>query len=187
MIGGEGVRRWQWSLLTVVCALGLPGMAPASAPSAGPEGPLRVLGDDAPRAFFFRQAEGLAARRDVSYQPWEQTFDRLMGIEGKVLDEEIVGRSVKNIEFFTRFKHRHPDQLVLLHFNGNARDPRWESDRFFAGHWVYHSGTKVTSDIPAEAGETEIRVANASLFKVRMGRYRNRNEDVGLCMLDGQG
>lgn len=150
-------------------------------------GRLSVLSDAYPRVFFFRQVEGMAANRDVPYEQWEKAFDRLMGIEGKVLDEEIPGRSIRNIEFFTRFKNRHPDQLVLLHFNGNARDPRWESDRFFAGHWIYFNGAKVLSDIPAENGETDIPVDKPNLFKVNVGRYRSRNEDIGLCVLDAEG
>lgn len=145
---------------------------------------LRVLSDEYPRVFFFRQAEGSAAQKTLSYEQWEKTFERLMGIEGKVLDEEIPGRSIRNIDFFTRFKGRRPDQLVLLHFNGNARDPRWQSDRFFAGHWIYFNGAKILSDVPAEQGMTDIRVENPNLFKVNMGRYRNSNEDIGLCMLD---
>ncbi len=148
---------------------------------------LRILGDEYPRVFFFRQAEGMAAQKSVSYEQWEEIFERLMGIEGKVLDEEIIGRSIRNIDFFTRFKERHPEQLVLLHFNGNARDPRFESDRFFAGHWLYFNGAKILSDVPAEEGETEIQVENPNLFKVNMGRYRDKNEDIGLCMLDANG
>ncbi len=148
---------------------------------------LRVLTDGYPRVFFFRQVEGMAARRSTSYGQWEKTFDRLMGIEGKVLDEEIPGRSIKNIDFFTRFKQRHPDKLVLLHFNGNARDPRYEADRFFAGHWIYFNGAKILADVPAEQGETSIRVDKPNLFKVNMGRYRSRNEDIGLCVLDANG
>ena len=150
-------------------------------------GRLRVLKDVYPRAFFFRQCEGMAANRGVTYAQWESTFGRLMGLEGKVLDEEVVGRSARNIGFFSRFKQRNPDQLVLLHFNGNARDPRWESDRFFAGHWLYYNGTSITSDVPAEAGVTEIEVADPTLFVVNMGRYRDRNEDIGLCVLDDDG
>jgi len=159
--------------------------------SAGTEGrdlgKLRVLTEEYPRVFFFRQVESMAASRGSTYEQWEKTFDRLMGIEGKVLDEEIPGRSIKNIGFFTRFKQRHPDKLVLLHFNGNARDPRWESDRFFAGHWVYFNGAKILSDVPAEEGETDIRVDKPNLFKVNMGRYRSRNEDIGLCVLNADG
>jgi len=148
---------------------------------------LRILGADRPRAFFFRNAEGFAANRKITYERWEACFERLMGIQGKVLDEEVLGRQARNPEFFTRFKKRHPDQLVLLHFNGNARDPRYQTDGFFAGHWVYHNGAKVLADIPAEAGVTEIRVSNATLFRTGVGRYRTSNEDIGLCVLDAAG
>jgi len=148
---------------------------------------LRVLGGGYPRAFFFRQAEGFAANNRIDYARWEHAFARLMGIEGKVLEEEVPGRSERNIAFFTRFKKRHPDQLVLLHFNGNARDPRYEAEKFFAGHWIYYNGAKILSDVPAEGGETEIRVANATLFRTGVGRYRTSNEDVGLCLLDDAG
>jgi hypothetical protein len=146
-----------------------------------------VTQDAHPRAFFFRQSESLAANKNVPYARWEETFGRLMGIEGKVLDEEIVGRSVRNIEFFAEFKQRHPNQLVLLHFNGNARDPRWESGRFFAGHWLYYNGARIVSDVPAETGVTEIKVTDPRLFRVKMGRYRDKNEDIGLCVLDADG
>ncbi len=148
---------------------------------------LRVLSDDYPRAFFFRASEGLAANPRVSYEQWEQTFSRLMGIEGKVLDEEVPGRSRRNIEFFTRFKHRHPEQLVLLHFNGNARDPRDAGPGYFAGHWVYYNGATILEDVPAEQGETDIRVSDTDLFKTGIGRYRDKNEDIGLCELDADG
>ena len=158
----------------------------AASPSHEPE-KLQVLGEQYRRVFFFRQAEGSAAQQSVSYERWERTFERLMGIEGKVLEEEVPGRSIRNIDFFTRFKNRHSQQLVLLHFNGNARDPRYESSRFFAGHWVYYNGAKILSDVPAEEGETDIRVDKPGLFKVDMGRYRDQNEDIGLCVLDAEG
>jgi len=148
---------------------------------------LDCFGQAYPRAFFFRQCEGMAAGKNVSYARWEATFERLMGIQGKVLDEEVVGRSARNIDFFTRFKRLHPEQLVLLHFNGNARDPRWQSARFFAGHWLYYNGTRIVSAVPAEGGVTEIEVADPRLFRVNMGRYRDKNEDIGLCLLDAAG
>ncbi|MHC4632520.1 MAG: twin-arginine translocation signal domain-containing protein, partial [Planctomycetota bacterium] len=150
-------------------------------------GNLRIFNGQYPRVFFFRQAEGRAAQKSLSYEQWEETFERLMGIEGKVLDEEVLGRSIRNIDFFTCFKQRHPNQLVLLHFNGNARDPRYESERFFAGHWIYFNGAKILSNVPAEYGETNIHVDKPNLFKLNMGRYRDRNEDIGLCMLDAFG
>ena len=144
---------------------------------------LRVLNDEYPRAYFFRMAEGTYE----PYEDWEANLERLMGIQGKALDEEIVGRTERNPEFFTRFKQNHPDQLVLLHFNGNARDPRYRRDKFFAGHWLYFNGAEILSEVPAGEVESEIKVSDASLFKVNIGRFKDRNEDIGLCELDEEG
>lgn len=158
---------------------------PAWAADAGHQ--LQVFRAGYPRAFFFRSSEGFADNPRISYEEWDRTFRRLMGIEGKVLDEEVPGRSRRNIEFFTRFKRQHPDQLVMLHYNGNARDPRDASKEFFAGHWVYYAGAKILSDLPAGEGETDVRVDDPSIFRVNMGRYRNANEDIGFCVVDGDG
>ena len=150
-------------------------------------GRLRVLGGDYPRAFFFRTSEGLAANVRIGYDEWDKTFSRLMGIEGKVLDEEVPGRSKRNIEFFTRFKKAHPDQLVLLHYNGNARDPVDAGTKFFAGHWEYQEGAKILADVAAQSGETEIHVSDARLFHTGIGRYKNSKDDVGLFALKADG
>jgi len=110
-----------------------------------------------------------------------------MGIEGKVLDEEVPGRKARNIDFFTHFKKDHPDQMVMLHYNGRSHDPNSDTQSFFAGHWAYHNGAIILTDLPAQAGEMDIRVNDASLFRVNIGRYQNTNEDIGLCELDPQG
>ena len=148
---------------------------------------LPVVSGGYPRVFFFRAAEGAASNQRVTYERWHRDFSRLMGIQGKALDEEIPGRSLRNIDFFTRMKHDNPEQLVLLHYNGNARDPRYELDDFFAGHFLYHNGAWILADVPAEEGETDIRVSDPSLFRTEMGRYRTSNDDIGLCRLDAQG
>jgi len=172
--------RW----LKVLCAAVLAGTCCSFAEEGAK---LRVLGDEWPRAFFFRSAEGWAANPRADYAQWDATFSRLMGIEGKALDEEVLGRQRRNPEFFTRFKKAHPEQLVLLHFNGNARDPRYQCEAFFAGHWVYRPAVRLLADVPAEDGETDIRVADVRGFRVSIGRYRTSNDDVGLCALDAAG
>lgn len=154
---------------------------------AAPLDSLKVMGDEWPRAFFFRGAEGQAANPKISYEDWERTFSRLMGIEGKTLEEEVPGRSIRNIDFFTRFKKAHPDQLVLLHYNGNARDPRDQRGKFFDGHWLYYNGAKVLADVPAQEGETDIPVSDARLFRTGIGRYQNATEDVAICALGAKG
>jgi hypothetical protein len=104
-----------------------------------------------PRAFFFRNAEVI---QGVDYADWIKTFNRLGGIIGKCQNEEIVGIS-RNISYFTRFKEEYPRQIVLLHYNGNARDPRDDGSKFHAGHWLYFEGNKILDDLPAEGRNTE--------------------------------
>jgi len=155
--------------------------------NAQPPAPtLQLQGDAYPRVFFFRQSELAAAGRGIPFEEWDKNFSRLMGIMGKSLDEEVPGRS-RNIEFFTRFKQTHPEQTVLLHFNGNARDPRWESQRFFAGHWLYYNGAKILSAMSADEAESVLQVSDASLFQTNIGRDKNSNDDIGLCLLGSDG
>lgn len=169
-------------LLLMAFAIGTLGReAGAAEPSR-----LTILDNAYPRAFFFRQSEGLAASGRLSFEQWDRQFNGLMGIMGKALEEEVPGRST-NVAFFTRFKQEHPNQVVLLHCNGNSRDPRWESERFFAGHWLYYNGATLTADVRADESESLLRVSDASLFEVNTGRYRDATDDIGLCRLGTDG
>ncbi|MBI5690443.1 MAG: hypothetical protein HZC55_10140 [Verrucomicrobia bacterium] len=161
--------------------LGLASVSVAAAP------PLLVLGENHPRAFFFRGSEGPPAQPRTTYEAWSADFGRLMGIMGKCLDEEVLGREARNPEFFSRFKREHPEQVVLLHFNGNARDPRYHTERYFAGHWIYREATRILADIPAESGETTIRVENTADFRVSTGRYHTSNDDLALFGITADG
>ena len=155
--------------------------SPAAGPAAAPAGPtLQILQPNYPRAFFFRATESQAANPAVTYETWSADFGRLMGVMGKALDEEVLGRERRNPEIFTRFKLAHPDQVVLLHFNGNARDPRYHTAPYFAGHWIYRQATAILSDVPAESGETVIQVHDVSDFRLNTGRYRNAHDDLAL-------
>ncbi len=136
-----------------------------------------------PRAFFFRQSESLTK---LGYDDWNKTFNRLGGIIGKCLNEEIPERDT-NIPFFTQFKLEHPGQLVMLHYNGNGRDPRDNGYKFYAGHWLYFEGVKNRSEIKEEEGICEIEVEDAGIFKTKIGRYENANEDIGICRLTEDG
>jgi hypothetical protein len=171
--------------LAIAIAAGGLGLA-ATADNGGFES-LAIMKAGYPRAYFFRYAEGAARNRKNTFEQWDQSFSRLMGIEGKALDEELVNLQERNTEFFTRFKKLHPDQMVLLHFNGNARNPDFESSEFFAGHWAYFNGSKVLSDMAAGETESEIRVADPTLYRTGVGRSRDRNEDIGICELDSAG
>jgi hypothetical protein len=67
---------------------------------------LRVLQEDYPQVYFFRQYN----RTDRPYEEWEKSAERMMGF----------GAGLRQHEFATRFKRRHPNQLVLYYRSGNA-------------------------------------------------------------------
>lgn len=148
---------------------------------------LELLGPDYPRVFFFRSAEAMPYRKGMTYERWEGEYGRLMGIMGKCLDEEVVGRETLNPEWFSRFKRDNPKQAVLLHFNGNARDPRYATGRYFPGHWTYRAATLIVADVSAEAGESVIRVADAADFRTETGRYRTSSDDLALFGVTADG
>lgn len=161
--------------------------APKSAAGGKRLAHLTVLSGGYPRVVFFRVAER-GPLPGHTYEQWDAEFSRLMGMVGKSSGEEL--RHLPNrcpAELYTRFKEAHPDQLLLLHFNGNGRDPTYENHRFFAGHWLYFNGCRVTGAIPAEAGETTLQVENPALFATGFGHYKNCNDDIGLCRLDERG
>jgi hypothetical protein len=142
---------------------------------------LTIREDNYPRVFYFRATERACSPQAYpTYESWERDFGGLMGIMGKCLEEECLGRLPRAPEFFTKFKERHPNQAVLLHFNGNSRDPLYERDDFFPGHWVYRKAVMITEDVPAAAGESVISVSDASGFRMNTGRYRTHNDDISL-------
>jgi hypothetical protein len=152
----------------------------AALASPSPATELAVLAPEHPKAFFFRTSEGVARAGKVSFERWNEEYSRLHGIIGKCLDEEIPGTMKNNPAWFTRFKKEHPEQVVLLHFNGNANDPLFETEHWFPGHWIHRAATTITRDVPAEAGATVIHIENSRDFKTGTGRYRNINDDIAL-------
>jgi len=149
---------------------------------------LTILGPNYPRVFYFRATERACSPKAYpTYESWERNFNGLMGIMGKCLEEECMGREPRNPEFFTRFKKQHPNQAVLLHLNGNSRDPIYEAERYFPGHWIYRKAVMITEDVPATPGESVIKVSDARDFRVDTGRYRAHNDDIALFgMKDGK-
>ncbi len=147
---------------------------------------LYMLRNRFPKAFYFRSTEQV--QYYDGYEQWAREFEGLWGVQGKALAEEKSDRSLLHVRAYTRFKQEHPEQMVLLHFNGNARDPGYDREGFFAGHWLYTNGATVLTDVPEEHyGVSEIEVSDTSLFTLYTGRYFDRGEDLGLCELDEQG
>ncbi|MCC2685122.1 MAG: hypothetical protein K0R75_2021, partial [Paenibacillaceae bacterium] len=132
-----------------------------------------------PLTLAFRRAEGMADKQ--AYDVWRGTFSPLQGMVGKVLGEELFGSSPKRLEYFTRYSKEFPDKTILLHFNGTARDPRYEHADYFPGHWLHYEGTHLIEALDARS--TTVHVDNPDLFLMNTGRYKNANDDLTICPL----
>ena len=164
------------------------GLGGSCSGAEGAESPLLDLGifhRGYPRAFFFRKSEALA-RRGVPYPEWEETFLPLNGIIGKVLQEEIGSKNDSNLEYFTRFKERNPEKVVLLHFNGRGRNPDY-AEGFFAGHWIYKVGTSLTRAAAENGDDIVLYVDDPTIFSTEVGRYGDRGDDVGIAHVGEDG
>jgi hypothetical protein len=134
---------------------------------------------------FFRYMEG-SAQSGRPVEQWNHSFGQLMGLIAKAQSEEAPRDRV--LPYLNQFKDRYPDQLVLLHYNGRARLPQFEPERFFPGHWIHYEGSLITTGIPATSEDTTFGVTRAAaLFRMNQGRYRNQGDDVTICELAGDG
>jgi hypothetical protein len=148
---------------------------------------LTILENRYPKTFFFRISETYAANNKISFETWEENFSRLQGIIGKCLDEELKNRSDRNINFFTQFKAKNPQQIVLLHYNGIGRDPEEKDINVYQGHWVYYNGQKALNSLSANDSISEIEVRDTRLFKKITGRENLASDDIGICRLTPDG
>ncbi len=137
-----------------------------------------VLTGGYPRMLAFRQSEMHVPLQ--SYTDWEPIYAQFNGIIGKVLQEERTDTvGPQTVDYFTTFKQHYPAKLVLVHLNGRARLPRFETAGWSAGWWLYRVGSLLTSAV--DPSDTVIRVASTANFKLRADAYGGIGDDIVLA------
>ena len=142
-----------------------------------------------PKSIFFREPEQNGRKETTDWDEWYPAYSSLMGFVGKAVTEEVTVDDFEQVRhYFNELKALHPEQVVIVHICGRGRDPHFARQPFFAGHWVYYNGAIVEESIPAEEGQTVIKVSNADLFRKDVGSSGHQiNEDIGLCKLGPDG
>ncbi|WP_194945002.1 hypothetical protein [Shewanella sp. TC10] len=148
---------------------------------------LTIMGEEYPKAIYFRNAENSAANETIPYEKWKNRWSKLDGMVVKALDEEIPGRSGEAQKKFLKYKSEFPQKLMLLHFNGNARDPRFDLDAFKHQDWTYFVGTDAKGKITPSADATVIKVNNTDVFKQGWGRGNKGNDDIAIVTRGANG
>ena len=134
-----------------------------------------VLTGGFPRVLGFRHSERLVPLN--SYEVWADFFAPFSGIIGKALQEERTEISgPQTVEYFNRFKQQYPEKLVLLHHNGRARRPSFETDGWSAGWWLYREGSVLEAS--ADPEDTALRVRSTTNFKLRADMEGHIGDDL---------
>lgn len=168
------------ALLLLVTARGL--AAPSSA-ERPPVDQLEVLTAGHPRAFFFRTVVSRGVR-ELDEVRFVTAFSQLNGVMGASKSFRNPTTRTKENEYLTALKGAHPFQMVSVMLGGQGRNPIG-APLEYAGHWLYFEGTHLTRDIAPDT--MKLPVADASLFKTDIGRFRTSTDDIAVVRVDGGG
>ena len=119
-----------------------------------------------PQYFLFRGEYNHAAHQD--YVTWAASLKNAAGVIRKFVPEELPNINKQSPEWADRYATEHPEKLLLLHLNGEARQVMGFPEvlaRYFPGHWIHEPGALLTTDAAAE--DSVLQVENARPFKVQ--------------------
>ena len=124
-----------------------------------------------PQFFHFRGE----MKRDVhtDYDTWEKKYVTSSGLLRKYICEELKIDTIL-YSWLNRFAETYPEKLLLLHFNGEARqvnDYPEINKKYFPGHWVYETGSLLSED--CTSSQTHIQVKAIDYFREKAYVYRN--------------
>lgn len=179
-------------LARAIAMVGLPGVAitgvsRADAAAVAMESPqLQMLAEGYPRAFFWWTTCRQVFENAASPAEADRVLSQLQGLASPSI----------YLDYFSGFKSRHPEKLVFLFSQGyvfsekpTVYDPI-DRSRLFAGHWVHFEGCRLTKDIPAEEGVTDIGVEKPRLFRITSDKIEGRSnyaDDICLSALGPDG
>ncbi|MFH6767192.1 hypothetical protein V8G56_00470 [Gaetbulibacter aquiaggeris] len=112
-----------------------------------------------------------------TYANWEKGHIQFNGITKKYLNEEISMPPVA-AQWANEFATKHPEKLMLVHLNGEARSVNDEAtfNLYFPGHWVYEVGTSPVQAI--KKNQNKIRVKDVKRFSMKA--YTVHGQDIGV-------
>jgi hypothetical protein len=138
-----------------------------------------------PHVFHFRGSEADALK--MPYTSWTGRYSKLMGVIGKMYNEDEIHLSGTNGDFpqraiFRRFKEENPSQLALLHFDGKYRNIATEraTSYYAPQHFLYFVRQPGYSDLDSVSTQSVVQTTGPVFryFRLKSGRYCN--EDVVL-------
>lgn len=128
-----------------------------------------ALGDKYPKVIHYRYANNFPTNRgeDEAYEFWMRNFGTVMGAE---LDWRVTEEYPDRIPVIKRVKKEHPEQFIPFYLTGHIGLAGTDLQKqFSSGHWAYYPPVRVLQDIPAEEGETTLKVQIRAAAKPTTG------------------
>lgn len=143
---------------------------------------LAIFSDKPLKQLYFRYTEG--SLRNMPEAAWLKRWSRFDGIVLKAYAEEGAPFTQKQRDTLKQYKHTYPEKALLLHFNGRARDPLFQSIQGTARDFLYFSGTKNKSKISANETISKIYVEQAGVFRRTRSLPQGVFDDIVLVKTD---
>jgi len=124
-----------------------------------------------PRYLAFRGE--MNRKINTDYETWRDALGDSSGVMRKFMNEELLVNP-STAAWANRYAREHPEKLVMLHLNGEARQVAAFPEvlrRYFPGHWVYLAGSKAAAAV--KNTDTTIHLESARPFTMR--GYVNHN------------
>ena len=128
------------------------------------------------KTFNFRYAEG--SLRTQKTDEWIKRWDNADGIVIKSLNEEVSPFEGNSHKTLKQFKHKNPNQLLLLHFNGRSRLPSFSPEKMKASDFLYLLGTTSVTPITDNDEISVVKVENVRAFKRNRSLAKGVYDDV---------
>ncbi|GHU98476.1 hypothetical protein FACS1894159_01020 [Bacteroidia bacterium] len=132
-----------------------------------------------PQYFAFRGE--MSNPLHASYEAWSDYFYETSGFIRKLVYDEV---SIKepSREWANRYAQEHPEKLLMMHLNGEARridDHEDVLERYFPGHWIHLNGCAVADDL-SQTDATIKLSATGNINNIFSATGYNVNDDLKL-------
>lgn len=121
---------------------------------------------------FFKFRGEYVTADHTNYTAWVNSLDGTTGLMQKFMKEELVDVSSTYQSWVNQYATVHPEKLLLLHWNGQARQVETSKSvqsLYFPGHWVYEPGSQLSANI--STSDTLLSVTSVNPFSLTA--YKN--------------
>lgn len=134
---------------------------------------------------YFRYVEG--SLRNAPSDGWINRWKHLDGIVTKAYGDEAPFDWTGARDTLKKYKEAYPNKALILHLNGRARLPSFNTENIKPQDFLYFLGSKNASAIQSGEATSRIKVVDINRFVGRQNLPNNASDDVVLVEINTDG